>query len=234
MQRDENDIALSLWAVTCDALARGEQIFLLVPRAVREIRELPREEFWLLPDWERHDTQALTEPYQDRMRALDDLRHQDGRARLKYYATAEYAEAFGSPHDLRGLDGEHTLNAGAVADLFGGAPGGDGDADGGGPVSLLVLRVYALPEAEVVERRELAPIGGGSRARTGDASPRVGASGAAGGRTGGSGLPRPLARRWTGLPRPASTAGADPVVEDGRFVSLKARLLQRTGAIRAV
>lgn len=234
MRRDENDLALSVWAVTCDALARGEQIFLLVPRAVGEIRELPREEFWLLPDWERHDMQALTEPYRDRMRALDDLRHRDGRARLKYYATAEYAEAFGSPRDLRGLDGEHTLNAGGVADLFGRGPEQGEEGEAGGPVSLLVLRVYAVPAAEVVERGELSRIGarGGPEPRGGPASGD--AAGVADGRSGHDGLARPLARRWTRLPRPAATAGADPVVEGERFVSLKARLLQRTGAIRAV
>lgn len=226
MKLDENDIALSVWAVTCDALARGEQIFLLVPGAIEEIRDLEHEEFWLLPDWGRHDMQALTEPYRDRMRALDDLRHADDRVRLKYYATAEYAEAFSSPHDLRGLDGDHTLKAAAVAGLFDRArsetdPGGPGgDRDGAGAVSLLVLRVHARPEASVVERGDLEP--GGSE---GDAGAVPAVSG---------GLPRALDRRWVRLPDAVSTAEMDPVVGGDRFVSLKARLLQRTGAIRAV
>ena len=157
MKRDENDIALSLWAVTCDALARGEQIFLLAPGTAGEIRDLAHEEFWLLPDWERHDMQALTEPYQDRMRALADLRHADRRARLKYYATAEYVEAFSSARELRGLDGDHTLKARSVVDLFERRAGKRdaveaADAGRGDGVCLLVLRVHARPEAWVVDR----------------------------------------------------------------------------------
>lgn len=234
MQRDKSEIALSVWAVTCDALARGEQIFLMVPEAVDEIRELAHEEFWLLPDWERHDMQALTEPYQDRMRALDDLRHGDGRVRLKYYATAEYAEAFGSPRELRGLDGEHTLAAAAVAELFGHRGSAAGDAAEDGAVSLLVLRVHRLPDAEVLDRSELGRVGSGTEARSRQTAAGEGISDPGSDRGAPGGLPRPLRRRWIRLPAPTSTAGAEPVVEDERFVSLKAGLLQRTGAIRAV
>lgn len=229
MKRDQNDAALSVWAVTCDALARGEQIFLLAPGEIGEIRDLEHEEFWLLPDWQRHEMQALTEPYQDRMRALEDLRHRDDRARLKYYATVEYVDAFTSHHDLRGLDGDHTLKSRSVVDLF------ERDRGGGGPegaLSLVVLRVWARPEASVVARGDLetAPPAGerddGSGA--GAAGPDDGPRAVSGG------LPRRLERRWVKLPEPVPTAEMDPVVADERFVTLKARLLQRTGAIRAV
>lgn len=219
MEPDECDAALSVWAVTCDALARGEQVFLLAPGGATEMSELEHTEFWLLPDWEGQRAQALTEPYQDRLRALDDLRHQDDRARLKFFATVEYLERVTSPHDLRGLDGEHTLRSGAVRGLFGGAASPAG-GEGEGGVSLLVLRVHARPEAAVVERGDLERDGG--RADGG------GGSSAAGG------LPGPLARRWRRLPGPVSVADMDPVVRDERFLSLKAHLLQRTGAIRAV
>jgi hypothetical protein len=213
MDRDECDAALSVWAVTCDALARGEQVFLLAPGGATEMSKLEHTEFWLLPDWEGQRTQALTEPYQDRLRALDDLRHQDDRARLKFFATVEYLEQVTSPHDLRALDGEHTLRSGAVRGLFGGAgSAGAGESEAG--VSLLVLRVHARPEAAVVERRDLEPAGGGSS-------------------TSGR-LPGALARRWRRLPEPVSVADMDPVVRDERFLSLKAHILQRTGAIRAV
>lgn len=219
MDRDECDAALSVWAVTCDALARGEQVFLLAPGGATEMSELEHTEFWLVPDWEGQRTQALTEPYQDRLRALDDLRHQDDRARLKFFATVEYLERVTSPHDLRALDGEHTLRSGAVRGLFAGAgPAGAGEGEAG--VSLLVLRVHARPEAAVVERSDLEA--GGGRP-DGDGGP------AAAGR-----LPDALARRWRRLPEPVSVADMDPVVRDERFLSLKARVLQRTGAIRAV
>jgi hypothetical protein len=236
MKRDENDVALSLWAVTCDALARGEQIFLLAPGEIGEIRDLEHEEFWLLPDWQRHDMQALTEPYQDRMRALEDLRHRDDRARLKYYATVEYVDAFTSHHDLRGLDGDHTLKSSSVVDLFGQSRTGGGPGGQEGALSLVVLRVWARPEASVVGRNDLEP---GDRAVDlvgREITPSgPGADGADDGLTAvADGLPRRLDRRWVRLPEPVSTVEMDPVVDDERFVTLKARLLQRTGAIRAV
>lgn len=238
MKRDDNDVALSLWAVTCDALARGEQIFLLAPGEIGEIRDLENEEFWLLPDWDRHDMQALTEPYQDRMRALEDLRHRDDRARLKYYATVEYVDAFTSHHDLRGLDGDHTLKSRSVVELFERTGAGVGRGGADGALSLVVLRVWARPEASVVRRGDLEPASpAGDRTPDGGAAPEAGAGAAdpADETTAVSGgMPRRLERRWVRLPESVSTAEMDPVVEDERFVTLKARLLQRTGAIRAV
>lgn len=230
MKRDQNAVALSVWAVTCDALARGEQIFLLAPGEIGEIRDLDHEEFWLLPDWERHDMQALTEPYQDRMRALEDLRHRDDRARLKYYATVEYVDAFTSHHDLRGLDGDHTLTSSSVVDLFEQSRAGRGAGGPEGALSLVVLRVWARPEASVVAREDL-----GTASSPADRAADGGdASGGDGLTAVSDGLPRRLDRRWVQLPEPVPTAEMDPVVDDERFVTLKARLLQRTGAIRAV
>lgn len=237
MKRDENDIALSVWAVTCDALARGEQIFLLAPGEIGEIRDLEHEEFWLLPDWERHDMQALTEPYQDRMRALEDLRHRDDRVRLKYYATVEYVDAFTSHRDLRGLDGDHTLTSRSVGDLFERSEARETAPGPDGALSLLVLRVYARPEASVAERDDLEPLSGGAGAGgpgSAGSGPATAGTGAEARSAVAGGLPRPLGRRWVQLPEPVPTAGMDPVVEGERFVTLKARLLQRTGAIRAV
>jgi len=217
MATPSTDVGLSVWAVTCDALARGEQIFLLVPGAGGDVSALQHEAFWLLPDWEGTNPRALTEPYQDRLRALESLRHRDDRLRLKYFATAEYAEALASPEHLRALDGDHTLNSGAVDRLFrryaGGRGSGDGTTETG--VSLLVLRVRARPEAEVMERT-------------------LGPEDEPAGDVGDSDVPLPLDRRWVELPGTVSTSGLDPVVGSERFLSRKARLLQRTGAVRAV
>lgn len=217
MDPSDTDIGLFVWAVTCDALARGEQIFVLLPGAGTEVSALRQEGFWLLPDWEGTDPRSLTEPYQDRLRALESLRHHDHRIRVKYFATAEYAEAIESPRHLRALDGDHTLDAEAVDRLFrayGGYPG-SGDEPRPG-VSLVVLRVHARDDAVI---RESAPR---------IAEPRDG------GECPEPGLPRPLRERWVRLPEPVSHRSVDPVVGGERFLSRKARLLQRTGAVRAV
>lgn len=189
--RDRNDAALEVWAPTADALARGEQIFELLPGGGDDLRDLEHEEFWVLPGWEGH-ARRLTEPYQDRLRALLDLRHDDGQLRLGYYATAEYLEALQAPDDLRALDGDHTLSRAGVRETFEEAPDGR--------VSLLVLRVRERPEAAVLPADSVAEAGG----------------------------------RWRTLPEPLPVADPEPVVGSDRFLSRKARLLQRTGMLRAV
>ena len=193
MTTDRSDAALAVWAVTADALARGEQIFLLLPGAPGELPELEREAFWIHPAWEVGDPRHLTEPYQDRLRALRDLRHDDGRTRLKYFATAEYLDTLEVPEELRPLDGEHTLNFGAVRTLFEEAPDGR--------VGLLVLRVYERGEALMAPADHVS---------------------------------RPDGGRWVSLPEPVPLGEMEPVVPDDRFLSEKARLLQRTGMMRAV
>lgn len=189
--KDRNDAALRVWAPTADALARGEQIFCLLPGGGSDLRDLRHEEFWLLPSWDG-DARRLTEPYQDRLRAMEDLRHEDGRLRVGYYATAEYLEGLQGPGDLRALDGDHTLSSSGVRELFEEAPNGQ--------VGLLVLQVHELPEVTIL------PVA------------RVESPGEA----------------WRRLPEPLPLEGAEPVVGPDRFLSRKARLLQRTGMMRAV
>lgn len=198
------DAALDVWAVTADALARGEQIFLLLPGGPAGLSELRHEAFWIRPAWEGGDPLDLTEPYQDRLRALEDLRHDDGRVRLRYHATADHLDVLAAPEALRPLDGEHTLSFRGVRSLFDEAPGGR--------VGLLVLRVRERPDAVVLPADEVGP-----------------ADAAADRETDG-----PRAGRWRTLPDPVDPAGAEPVVPDDRFVAEKARLLQRTGTMRAV
>ena len=189
--RDRIDAALEVWAPTADALARGEQIFELLPGAGNDLRELRHEEFWIVPAWEG-DERRLTEPYQDRLRALLDLRHDDGRTRLGYCATAEYLQSLQGPEDLRALDGDHTLSSSGVRALFDEAPDGR--------VSLMVLRVRERAEAVVLPAGAVEEAGG----------------------------------RWCTLSEPLPLGEAGPVVPRDRFLSRKARLLQRTGMLRAV
>lgn len=186
--KERNDVALRTWAVHCDALARGEQLLLLQP-APADDEESPHGEFWLCPAWEDQAVRDLTDPYRDRLRALEELRHGDGRLRVKFYATVEYRERVRSTERLLAVDGEHTLNARAVEERVADGPG----------VWLLVLRVYRRADALLL--------------------PEAAADGEAG---------------WLRLPRTLETRGLDPVLPEERFFSEKARLLQRTGSVRAL
>lgn len=187
---DRNAGALRIWAPTADALARGEQIFELIADGPREVAGLPHSEFWILPSWDGQDQLDLTEPYRDRLRAMEDLRHDDGRVRLEYYASAEYAERLASPEALRPVDGDHTLTFSAVRRMF----------DRSESVTLLVLRVRERREAAVVGREGI---------RTGPTD-------------------------WSTLPEAVPLGALTPVLDDESFLTGKARLLQRTGTMRAV
>lgn len=187
---DRNERALRVWAPTADALARGEQLFELLPDGPTGVAGLPRSEFWILPSWEGHDPQSLTEPYRDRLRALEDLRHDDGKVRLQYYASVEYVDRLADPEALRSVDGDHTLNFRAVQRMFERSEG----------VTLLVLRIRKREEAAVLSA---------DRIRCGPTD-------------------------WSTLPEAVPLGRLAPVLDDRTFLSEKARLLQRTGSMRAV
>lgn len=185
--------ALAAWAVHCDALARGEQVFLLRPGSEDDDPPVGTRA-WLLPRWRPQRPRDLTDPYRDRLEKLDALRHRDGRVRLQYIASLEYRHAFDHPAPLLRLDGDHTLNAEAVEERF----------EAAGSVTLLLLRVRRSPRALVLGADDVASPGSGSD------------------------LPR-----WVSVDRPPAD-DAEPVVSDPVFLEEKARVLQRTGSVRAL
>lgn len=207
-------VALREWAVTCDALARGEQI-LLIRGDVTALAapaagagdgpdapgsRLRHEEFWLMPRWDDHDARDVADPYRDRIRALEGLRRDDDMVRVQFYATVEYSERVTDPDRLLALDGQHTLNSVAVERRLRETEGG---------LLFLLLRVFRRDSAAVVPTERLGD----------DEGPWVGLrSGAVG---------------------EELTAGGDgpslePVVGDEEFLRRKAELLQLSRSVHAV
>lgn len=206
--KEENDgrpLALAEWAVTCDALARGEQILLLrgdrlEPSGSGGAAALPRDVFWLYPVASGQSATRVTDPYRDRMRALDELERGDGRVRLQYVAAAEHVERIRDRDRLLALDGHHTLNRSAVDDrLKASAPRG---------VVFMILRVYRRESAVLVEETR-------ERRAAEGWIPVEGSEALA-------------------LDRAEVEADMEPVLDDGRFLERKAELLQLSGSIRAL
>ena len=144
---DESGVALREWAVTCDALARGEQILLLRPDLLESEgtgpESLPREAFWLYPAVGDQSASDVADPYRDRIRALDELARDDGRVRLQVAATAEHVERIADRDRLMALDGHHTLHRSAVDRRL--------DAAGADGLLFMILRVYRRESAVLVE-----------------------------------------------------------------------------------
>ena len=204
VRADDAAVALEEWAVTCDALARGEQILLLRADHLETdgagSASLPREAFWLYPTREGQSPSRVADPYRDRMRALDDLDRDDGRVRLQYAGTAEHVERIADRDRLLALDGHHTLNRSAVEDLLEtGAPGG---------LLFMVLRIYRRASAVVVEET--------AAMREADGWIEV------------RGEPE------AALDRARVEAEMSPVLPDERFLERKAELLQLSGSMRAM
>ena len=197
-------MALKEWAVTCDALARGEQILLL--RADRLESDgtgpgsLPREAFWLYPTVEGQSASEVADPYRDRIRALDALKRDDGRVRLQVAATAEHVERIADRDRLMALDGHHTLHRSAV----------DRRLDDAGPDGLLlvILRIYSRESAVLAqETREMREAGGWVPVQGGGEA---------------------------AIDRARVEESMSPALSDGRFLERKAELLQLTGHMRAM
>lgn len=186
--------ALAAWAVHCDALARGEQIFLL-RRGPPDDDPALGTRAWLLPRWRGQRPRDLTDPYRDRLEKLDALRHRDGRVRLQYLVDLECRRVFDEPEPLLRLDGDHTLNARAVERRF----------EAAGSVALLLLRVLESPRALVLGSDDVS-------------------------------APEAVARspRWMKKVEREPVVDAEPVLSDDAFLEEKARILQRTGSVRAL
>lgn len=203
-ETDGRPLALAEWAVTCDALARGEQILLLrgdrLDPAGSGTVTLPHEIFWLYPVESGQSASRVADPYRDRMRALDALDRGDDRVRLQYAAAAEHVERIDDRDRLMALDGHHTLNRSAVERRF----------ESSRPDGLLfmILRVY---------RREAAVVIG----QTPDM------------RAADGWIPVDGPEDAT-LDRRALEADMDPVLTDDRFLERKAELLQLSGSMRAL
>lgn len=202
---DHRPLALAEWAVTCDALARGEQILLLRSDRLEPTESgggasLPRDVFWLYPVASGQAASRVTDPYRDRLRALDRLERGDGRVRLQYAASAEHVERIDDRDRLMALDGHHTLNRSAVERrLESSRPHG---------LLFMILRVYRRETAVVV-----------------DESPEMRAA------EGWIPLdgPEELALE------PGELEGEmEPVLAGSRFLERKAELLQLTGTMRAL
>lgn len=204
VRADDAPVALSEWAVTCDALARGEQILLLRADLLETDgagpASLPRENFWLHPVLEGQSASRVADPYRDRMRALSDLDRDDGRVRLQYAATAEHVERIADRDRLFALDGHHTLNRSAVERLL--------EAGEGGGVLFMVLRVYRRPTALVVEET--------AEMRDADGWVRV------------------PGEQEARIDRSRMEEEMSPVLSDERFLERKAEVLQLSGSMQAM
>ena len=111
MMPEECQIALKEWAVTVEALGRGNQVLLLRKGGISESGKhfrVVHPEFLLYPTFEHQREDLLKDAHQPALRALLDEPHDDGNITFSYWAQAaetievleqEVVEAL-SPHHI--------------------------------------------------------------------------------------------------------------------------------------
>ena len=148
--------ALKEWAVVIEALARGQQLFLLRKGGIAEGKhgfEVKHGEFLLYPTWEHQQVHSIRTEFHDlfeqaRPRQPGPL--QSGTVRFQYLAkVTDVLRAPARLEDMRPLDGRHIWAASYLEMRYGYRP----DL----PLFAVILRLYRLArEGEIPEIRRYA------------------------------------------------------------------------------
>jgi hypothetical protein len=142
------NVALKEWAVVIEALARGQQRFLLRKGGIAEGKrgfELKYSEFLLYPTWEHQQIDALQPEFRELFEQVRPRRQ--GLVRFQYLAhVTDILRAPARLEDFDRLQGDHIWAASQLATRYNYRP----DL----PLFLVVLRLYQLPApVEIPENR---------------------------------------------------------------------------------
>jgi hypothetical protein len=102
--------ALKEWAVTCEALARGDQVLVLRKGGIGEKRfELPHRRFFLMPT-HLHQREELVKPeHREALAGPLGRREEPARLALPAYAELHAGYEIRDPEALEAIDGLHIL-----------------------------------------------------------------------------------------------------------------------------
>ena len=138
--------ALKEWAVAVRALERGVSALVVRKGGIREKAfAVPSERFLLLPSYEHQRPDLLKPEYRYLMDEIPDLKV-DGPLRFTSFAEVYGAYEVSEPEPLEALDPFHIWTSEYAESRFKWRPKK--------PLTVLVLRVYLLPEAVELSYRE--------------------------------------------------------------------------------
>ncbi len=139
-----NDRALKEWALACKTLQEGRQLLLIRKGGLREEegRFVPRyPEFFLFPTFEHQRAELLQDRYKSEFEALS-LPSDPRQVVITSYAVVTDVFQACSEEQVMAACEEHIWNAEYVRQRF--------DFNPYDPLTLLVLRVYVLPQPSVL------------------------------------------------------------------------------------
>ncbi|CEK20330.1 hypothetical protein CWRG_02798 [Chthonomonas calidirosea] len=139
-----NDRALKEWALACKMLQEGRQLLLIRKGGLREEegRFVPRyPEFFLFPTFEHQRAELLQDRYKSELEPLTSSSN-PGQVVISAYAVVTDVFQARSEEQVMAAAEEHIWNAEYVRQRF--------DFNPYDPLTLLVLRVYVLPQPIVL------------------------------------------------------------------------------------
>lgn len=138
--------ALKEWAVTVEALERGETTLVVRKGGIREKAfAVPKTRFLLLPGYEHQRPELVKPEYRHILDEIPDLTD-DGPLRFSSFAEVEGAYEVSEVEDLESLNEHHMWTHEYAESRFKWRPKK--------PLTVLVLRTYVLPETVELPNRE--------------------------------------------------------------------------------
>lgn len=140
MIKTSGSIALKEWAVVCQALAEGKQIFLLRKGGIQEKEFTPNEEFLLYPTLEHQSREEIKPGYEELFRRYPSFDEEE-YIPLSHYAKVVKDIPVSSREKLDALFPHHIWKASYIDKRWEYKPEK--------PLHLLMLRVYRLPKGRL-------------------------------------------------------------------------------------
>ena len=143
---NKSDTALKEWAVTVDALGRGEQIVIIrkggIHKEDKEFRII-HPEFLLFSTYEHQKNELLKVPYHKRLREIEKAKDSNRFVKFEYWASVTAMFETRDESDLEKISDKHLWTEAYAASRFHWRPSQ--------PLTVALLKVFRLKDPIIIE-----------------------------------------------------------------------------------
>ena len=146
LTRTEGSAAFKEWAVSCEALGRGEQVMIFRKGGIKEqgrVFTMDHPSFFLYPTFEHQDPESIKPAWHPLLRESLAARPELGQVNVRYWAKVDEAWALDAMGPVERQQDNHIYSAQSVQDRW--------HWQSSKPLWLLLLRVYRLAQPRNLE-----------------------------------------------------------------------------------
>ena len=146
LTRTEGSAAFKEWAVSCEALGRGEQVMIFRKGGIKEkgrVFTMEHPSFFLYPTFEHQDADSIKASWHPLLREAMAAKPELGSVRLSTWAQVDEAWALDSMEPVLRQADNHIYSEQSVRERW--------EWQSSKPLWLLLLRVYRLKEPRTLE-----------------------------------------------------------------------------------